>query len=41
MAKKAKKTAKKKKCAAKTKSGKKCKNYATGRSKFCAAHKKK
>jgi len=28
-------------CAAKTKEGKRCKNYASGKSKFCAAHKKK
>ncbi len=28
------------KCAAKTKAGKKCKNTATGKSKFCASHKK-
>jgi hypothetical protein len=34
-------TAKKVACAAKTKEGKKCKNAATGKSKFCAAHKKK
>ena len=33
--------AKKAKCAAKTKAGKKCKNYAVGKSKFCASHKKK
>ena len=33
--------AKKVRCAAKTKDGKKCKNYASGKSKFCAAHKKK
>ena len=33
--------AKKAKCAAKTKAGKKCKNYAAGKSKFCASHKKK
>jgi hypothetical protein len=32
--------AKKVKCAAKTKAGKKCKNYASGRSKYCASHKK-
>gem|GEM_PF-1261984 len=32
---------KKVKCAAKTKSGKKCKNYAVGRSKYCVTHKKK
>ncbi|MCF7897477.1 MAG: hypothetical protein K9L87_01835 [Candidatus Omnitrophica bacterium] len=32
--------AKQKRCAAKTKSGKKCKNKAAGRSKFCAVHKK-
>ena len=36
-----KKVAKKKaKCAAKTKTGKKCKNFASGKSKFCASHKK-
>jgi hypothetical protein len=34
-------TAKKAKCAAKTAAGTKCKNSATGKSKFCAAHKKK
>jgi len=28
------------KCAAKTKEGKKCKNAASGKSKFCATHKK-
>jgi len=33
--------AKKAKCAGKTKAGKKCKNYAAGKSKFCAAHKRK
>ncbi len=33
--------AKKVKCAAKTKAGKKCKNNAIGKSKYCAAHKKK
>ena len=32
---------KKVKCAAKTKEGKLCKNSATGKSKFCATHKKK
>ena len=32
---------KKAKCAAKTTKGKKCKNLATGKSKFCATHKKK
>jgi len=32
--------AKKAKCAAKTKEGKNCKNTATGKSKFCASHKK-
>lgn len=32
---------KKAKCAAKTKQGTKCKNIATGKSKFCASHKKK
>ncbi len=34
-------TVKKVKCAAKTKEGKPCKNTASGKSKFCAAHKKK
>jgi len=34
-------TAKKAKCAAKTAAGKKCKNSAAGKSKFCASHKKK
>jgi hypothetical protein len=34
-------TVKKEKCAAKTKEGTKCKNTATGKSKFCATHKKK
>ncbi len=29
------------KCAAKTKEGKQCKNSVTGKSKFCATHKKK
>jgi hypothetical protein len=29
------------KCAAKTKSGKPCRNYAVGRSKYCDLHKKK
>ena len=33
--------AKKVRCSAKTKEGKKCKNFASGKSKFCAAHKKK
>jgi hypothetical protein len=32
---------KKAKCAAKTSKGKKCKNVASGKSKFCATHKKK
>jgi hypothetical protein len=32
---------KKAKCAAKTKEGKACKNSASGKSKFCATHKKK
>lgn len=36
-----KKVVKKAKCAAKTKEGKKCKNTAVGKSKFCASHKKK
>jgi hypothetical protein len=41
MAKAKKKTkVKKVRCAAKTKEGKKCKNTATGRSKFCSSHKK-
>jgi hypothetical protein len=30
-----------KKCVAKTKSGKKCKNKAAGKSKYCASHKKR
>jgi hypothetical protein len=34
-------TAKTAKCAAKTKEGKKCKNSASGKSRFCATHKKK
>jgi hypothetical protein len=34
-------TAKKAKCAAKTKEGKACKNSAAGKSKFCSSHKKK
>jgi hypothetical protein len=34
-------TVKKAKCAAKTKEGKACKNSASGKSKFCASHKKK
>jgi hypothetical protein len=34
-------TEKKVACAAKTKEGNKCKNSATGKSKFCATHKKK
>ena len=29
------------KCAASTKEGKKCKNSASGKSRFCATHKKK
>jgi len=33
--------AKKVRCPAKTKEGKGCKNNASGKSKFCAAHKKK
>jgi len=33
--------AKKLRCAAKTKEGKRCKNTATGKSKCCAVHKKK
>jgi len=33
--------AKKAKCTAKTKEGKKCKSYAAGKSKLCASHKKK
>jgi hypothetical protein len=35
------KKAKAARCAAKTKEGKRCKNTATGKSKFCASHKKK
>ncbi len=39
---KAKKAAKPKaKCAAKTKSGRACTNYAVGRSKYCKLHQKK
>ncbi len=34
-------TEKKAKCSAKTKEGKACKNSTTGKSKFCATHKKK
>jgi hypothetical protein len=34
-------TARTAKCAAKTKEGKKCKNTASGKYKFCATHKKK
>jgi len=34
------KKAKKARCAAKTKEGKRCKNSASGRSKNCASHKK-
>ena len=37
---KAKAKAKPKRCGAKTKSGTKCKNNATGKSKYCATHKK-
>jgi len=33
--------AKKVKCAAKTKAGKACKSFASGKSKYCASHKKK
>jgi hypothetical protein len=33
--------AKKARCGAKTKEGKKCKNNASGKSKYCASHKKK
>jgi hypothetical protein len=33
--------AKKAKCASKTKEGKKCKNFASGKSKFCSSHKKR
>ena len=36
-----KKAVKKAKCAAKTKEGKKCKNTAAGKSKFCSSHKKR
>jgi hypothetical protein len=32
---------KKERCPAKTKAGKRCKNTSNGRSKFCAAHKKR
>ena len=32
---------KKAKCAAKTKEGKACKNFASGKSKYCISHKKK
>lgn len=35
-----KKVVKKARCVAKTAAGKRCKNKATGKSKFCAAHKK-
>ena len=35
-----KKVARKVRCAAKTAAGKRCKRYAAGKSKFCAAHKK-
>jgi len=35
------KKVKKVRCPAKTKEGKRCKNNASGKSKFCAAHKKK
>ena len=35
------KKVKKAKCAAKTLAGKKCKNSAAGKSKYCASHKKK
>ena len=35
------KKTKKVRCAAKTKEKKRCKNYAVGKSKFCASHKKK
>jgi len=38
---KAKKAVKKSRCPAKTKEGKRCKSYASGRSKFCVVHKKK
>jgi hypothetical protein len=34
-------TVKKARCVAKTKEGKACKNTASGKSKFCASHKKK
>jgi hypothetical protein len=34
-------TVKKATCAAKTTKGKKCKNPATGKSKYCVTHKKK
>jgi len=32
---------KKVRCAAKTKKGEQCKNYAVGRSKYCAIHQRK
>ncbi len=35
-----KKTMKKVRCAAKTRDGKRCKNFASGRSKYCKAHQK-
>ncbi|MCK4249170.1 MAG: hypothetical protein KAX15_05265 [Candidatus Omnitrophica bacterium] len=35
-----KKVVKKARCAAKTKSGKACKNKAAGKSKYCSSHKK-
>lgn len=34
-----KKTEKKARCAGYTKAGKRCKNFAAGRSKYCASHK--
>jgi hypothetical protein len=35
------KAVKKVRCAAKTKDGKRCKNYAVGKSKYCKVHQKK
>jgi hypothetical protein len=40
MARKKKTVKRKARCAARTKAGKRCKNYASGRSKYCAVHKK-
>jgi hypothetical protein len=36
-----KKAAKKVRCAAKTKDGKRCKRFVTGKGKYCAVHKKR